>query len=81
MVSTVWVNADRGRDVHTLADHMTKLRNFTKGEIREFSAFPFSLDLMFDQTLTNLIVYLILMISKKLHIKSCTNELACCSGY
>ena len=25
-----------------LADYMTKLKNFTKGEIHEFSAFPFS---------------------------------------
>ena len=37
---------------------MTKLRNFTKGEICEFSAFPFLFDLMFDQTLSNLIVCL-----------------------
>ena len=36
MVNTVWVNADHGRDLHHLADHMTKLRNFIKGEIREF---------------------------------------------
>ena len=27
-------------DFHLLAYHMTKLRNFTKGEIRDFSAFP-----------------------------------------
>ena len=48
MVNTVWVNADHGRDFHP----------FTKGEIREFSAFPFSLALMFDQTLSNLIICL-----------------------
>ena len=37
---TVIVN--NGRDFHPLADHVTKLRNFTKGEIR----FPFSLQLV-----------------------------------
>ena len=25
MVNTVWANADRGRDRHPLANHMTKL--------------------------------------------------------
>ena len=54
MVNTVWVNADHGHDFHLLADHVTKLRNFTKGEIREFSAFPFSLQLMFDKMLNKL---------------------------
>ena len=44
---------------------MTKLRKFT--EIRGLSAFPFSIQLMFDQTLNNLIVCL--MISQKLHKK------------
>ena len=34
MESTVWVNADHGRDLHPLADHMTKLKNSPKGEIR-----------------------------------------------
>ena len=43
MVNTVWLNADIGRDLHPLADHMTKLNNFTKEEIRDFSAFRFSL--------------------------------------
>ena len=47
MVNTLWVNADHGCDFHPLNDHMTKLQNFSKGEIREFSAFPFSLQLMF----------------------------------
>ena len=61
------VSADHGRYFHPLADHMTKLRNFIKGEISEFSSFPFSLDLMLDQTLSNVIVCL--MISQKLHIK------------
>ena len=58
MVNTVWVNADYGRDFHPLADHMTKLRNFTKEEI------IFSLQLMLEKALTNLIVCL--MISQKL---------------
>ena len=40
------VNADHGCDFHRLVDHMTKLRNFTKGEIHEFSVFPFSLQLI-----------------------------------
>ena len=67
MVNTLRVNADHGCEFHTLADHMTKLKNFTKGEILECSVFPFSLHLMFDQTLSNLIV--LMMISQKLHIK------------
>ena len=29
---TVWVNADHGRDLHPLAEHMTNLRNFAKEE-------------------------------------------------
>ena len=66
MVTTVWVNADHGRDFHPLADHMTKLRSFTKEE-KDFSAFRFSLQLMLQQPLTNLIVCLI--ISQKLHTK------------
>ena len=66
MVNTVWVNADHGHDFYPLTNHITKLRNFTKGEICQLSAFP--LYLMFDQTLSNLIVCL--MIShKKLHKK------------
>ena len=66
MLNTVWVIADHGCDLHPLADHMTKLRNFTKEENSDFSAFPFSL-LMIEQALTNLIVCLI--ISQKLHTK------------
>ena len=80
MANTVRVNADHRCDLHPLADHMTKLRNFTKGEIREFSAFQFSLHLMFDQTLNNLIVCLMISQKTTTH-KSSTNELACCSGY
>ena len=70
MVNTVRVYADHGRDFQPLADHMTKLRNFTKGEIRKFSTFSFSFHLIFhqrltmdDQTFSNVIVYL--MISQK----------------
>ena len=50
MVKIVLVNADHRRDFHPLADHrvMTHLRTFTEGEL--FSAFPFSIQLMFDQT-------------------------------
>ena len=36
MVNTLWVNADHGRERHPLADHMTKLRNFTKEQNRDF---------------------------------------------
>ena len=67
MVSTVWVNADHGRDLRPLADHMTQLKNFTKEENLDFSAFRFSRQLMLEQALTNLIVCL--MISQKLHTK------------
>ena len=41
MVSTVWVNADHVRDLHPLANHITQLKHFTKGEFFEFSAFQF----------------------------------------
>ena len=67
MVSNVWVNAEHGRDFHPLANQMTKLRNFSKEENRDFSTIRFSLQLMLEQALTNLIVYL--MISQKLHTK------------
>ena len=73
MANTVWVNADHGHDLHLLADHITNLQN------RDFAAFRFSLQLMIEQALTNLIFCL--MISQKTTYKSCTNELACCSGY
>ena len=32
MVHTVWINADLGRDLQPLADHLTKLNNFIKEE-------------------------------------------------
>ena len=49
MVNTLRFNADHGRHFHPIADHLTKLRNLTKAEIRNFSAFPFLLQLMFDK--------------------------------
>ena len=58
MVNTVRVNADHGRGFHPLVDHMTTLRNFTMGEIYDFPALTFSLPLMFDKTLSNVIVCL-----------------------
>ena len=36
MVNTLCVGADHGPDFHPLANHMTKFKNFTKGEIHEF---------------------------------------------
>ena len=57
MINTVRVSADHGRGFQPLADHVTNFRNFTKDEIREFSAFPCSLHLMFYQTLSNLIFF------------------------
>ena len=41
MVNTVWVNADHERDLHPLADHTTKLRNFIKEEKLIFQHFDF----------------------------------------
>ena len=78
MVNTVWINADHRRDLHPFASHMTKLKNFTKEENRDFSAFRFALQLMLEQALTNLIVCL--TISQKPDTKV-ANELVCCSGY
>ena len=43
MVNTLWVNADHGRDLHPLTDHMIKLQNFTKEEIMNFQHFDFHL--------------------------------------
>ena len=54
-------------NLHPLVDHMT-LQNFTKEENCDFSAFQFSLQLMFEQALTNLIVCLMIS-QKKLHTK------------
>ena len=59
MVNAVLVNADDGRVSRQSHDTVTK---FHQG-----FAFPFLLHLMFDQTLSNLIVCLI--ISQKLHAK------------
>ena len=79
MVNNLRVSADHGLVFHPLDNHITKLRNFTNGEIREFSAFPFSFQLMFDETLSNIIVCL--MISHtKLYKKNSINEPALCSG-
>ena len=44
------VNADRGSHFHPLV--LQSKKHFTKGEICQFSAFPFSLKLMFDETLS-----------------------------
>ena len=41
-------NDDHGRDLHPLADHMTKFRNFPMEENSDFSAFRCSLQLMFE---------------------------------
>ena len=67
MLSTVWFNADHGHDFHPLANHITKFKKFVKEENLDFSAFQYSLQLMLEQALTNLIVCL--MISQKLHTK------------
>ena len=67
MVKTVQVNADNEHEFNSLTDHMTKLQIFNKCKIHEFSAFPLLLQLMFDQTLSNLIVCL--KILQKLHTK------------
>ena len=63
----MWVNADHGRDLYLLAHHMTKLQNYTMEQSRDFSAFRFSLEQMFEQTLTNLIVCL--MVSQTNYIQ------------
>ena len=65
MVNTMWVNADHGRDLHPLTSH-DKVTKFHQ-ENCDFSALRFSLQLMLEQALTNLIVCL--MISQKLHTK------------
>ena len=60
MVNIVQVNANHGCDLtdfHPLVDYVTKLQIYTKGEISEFSV-SFSLQLMFVQTLSNLLVCL-----------------------
>ena len=67
MVNTVWVNADHWHDLHPLAEHMTKLKHFTKEENRNFSTFRYSFHVMLQQALKNVIVCL--MISHKLQTK------------
>ena len=52
--------ADHGRDLHPLADHTTKLRNFTMCENCDFSAFRVALQLRREQALSNLIVCLMI---------------------
>ena len=76
MVSTLWVDADHGRDLHPLADHMTKLINFIKEENRDFSAFRLSLQLIQLTTVNSFSDDF-----TKTTYKNCTNELVCCSGY
>ena len=48
------------------------------GDIREFSAFPFSLHLMFEQTLSKLIVFDDFTNTTNI---ICANELTGCSGF
>ena len=63
LVNIVRVNPDHGRDLSPLADHdkINPLADhmITKGEIREFSAFPSSPHLMFDQTLTGMLQWIL----------------------
>ena len=61
------VNTDHEHDINPLADYMTQLQHFTKEDNCDFSAFRFSFQLILEQTITNLIVCL--MISQKLHTK------------
>ena len=68
LVNTIRVIPDNRLDFHPLAYHTTKLRHFNSGDICEYSTFPFSLDLMFDQTLSNLILCLTIS-QKKVHKK------------
>ena len=53
MANTVRVNADQGRDLHPLVDHMTKLR---KSPRVKFSSIPFHFrfTFMFDQILSKM---------------------------
>ena len=57
-------HADHGCDFHPLVEHMNQLRNFTIGEIHEFSAVPFSYLLILDQTLS---FNSLMILQKKLH--------------
>ena len=62
------------------AEYVIKLRNLTNGEVCDFSAFLFSLKLMFDQTISNIIVCVAISHNDTTH-KGFTNELSCCSEY
>ena len=65
-----WAEVNTGRDRQGPRSPGAEIdgpRHFTKEENRDFSAFQFTLQLMLEQALTNLIVYL--MISQKLHTK------------
>ena len=75
MINTLRLNTDYGSDFHPLADHMTKLRNFTKGEIREFSEFTFLLQLMIDQQFGNLIISLMISQTCIQHLHKRTSTL------
>ena len=77
MVNPVWVNADHGRDFQPLADHMKKLRHFTKEENLDFSAFCFFTSVNACTSIN----FLKLSDFTKSTYKSCTNKLARCSGY
>ena len=56
MVNTVWVNANNGRDLHPLTDHMTKLQNFS--EQKHLFISISILTSVNERALTNLIVCL-----------------------
>ena len=53
-IADIRIHADHGRDFSPLADHMTKLKNFTKDENHDFSAFRFSLHLKLTRLLSPL---------------------------
>ena len=57
MVNTVWVNADHGRDLHPLADHMTTLKftKFHQGRKSTFFSISICFQLILEQALTNVI--------------------------
>ena len=60
MVNTVQVNSNHWHDFSPVANEVTKLKNFTKCGNRDFSAFQFSLHLMLEQALNNVIVYVMI---------------------
>ena len=63
--------ADHGRDFHPIVNHKSKLRNFTKGEIREFQRFHFHFNKFCRQ---NSIIYCLMISQNKTIYKSCTYE-------